>query len=187
MTSLTLLTRIMVSSIVGIVFGILWRFASRPRRIWTLLVVSVVAGIVSFGGTLGLKLIPSRPVGITIESPPSRTEVEGATAIITGTVSPADARVMIFVHSWDDWRWWVQETPTIVSVDQENDSAVWQAQIYLGTEESGAGEFFEIVALGSQDPLLFDVLTERYFQKADELTNLPTLSQSNSLILLRSR
>lgn len=187
MTSLTLLVRIVASLMIGLLGSVVWMAASRRRRAWSALIVALLMSIASFGGTLGLRTIPPQPVVVTIDSPRSETTVDGITTVITGTISLAEARVTVLVHPRDSNRWWVQERPVVtITGSAENRIATWRTTIYLGTETRGKGEAFEVVAIGSQDSILFDILTERYVPVGAEITSLPELSQSNPVILYRS-
>ena len=185
MLTLGLLTRIAVSFLVGLVFGALWGLVNRPRRIWVIIAVAVIAGIIAFGGTFGLRLIPSRPVAVTVEPVPPGYQVDGVTVVVSGTVSPPDTRVMVLVHPWDSDRWWVQETPWTKRIGVQSNHAEWQTVVRLGDETHGHGQAFEVIAVGSQDSLVLDILAERYFRPGTELFSLPTLSHSNSVVLIR--
>jgi uncharacterized membrane protein (UPF0136 family) len=186
MSLLSMLTRAAISLVIGIAFGSLWTLANRRRHYWVSAPLGLAFGLLIWIGIGGLRLVPSRPVAVEITSPLSRTEIGGQTTTILGTVSPADSRVMILIHPWDADHWWVQEGPAIVGIDEETNSAVWQAQIVLGEENVGRNEAFEVIALGSQDPLLFDLLVGRHLAEGEEVVGLPVLSQSNSLVLVRT-
>jgi hypothetical protein len=71
---------------------------------------------------------------------------------------------------------------------QESNQAetYWETTVYLGDETRGVGEQFEVIALGSPAPLLFDILTGRYHPSGAEVDALPPLSRSNVVSLCRA-
>ena len=183
--SLTLVVRIAISLGVGLLGGLVWLKLDRPRKSWKILLVAVLVGAGTFGSLAGLEIIPASPVEVRIISPLSGTPVNGPKTTIAGTVSPPHGRVLVLIHPVDSNRWWVQIEPHMSPQESNDTKSQWETTIYLGDETRGIGEQFEVVALGSQDPLLFDILTGRYYQTGDEVYSLPPLSRSNLVTLCR--
>lgn len=177
------LARIALSILLAILCGGLWKVANRSLRKVPLVLLVLIATAAFYIGLASLRLIPSSPVSVTVEEPASSTRVSARVLLVRGTVLPARARVQVLVHPWSSDRWWVQRTPVVVEV--VGDSATWEAQVFLGTEEQGNNETYEIVAVGSDDALLFDVLAERYFPVGSQLASLPLLSRSQTLVISR--
>lgn len=189
MISFTLAARTFVSLVVALLVGFAWWILDRPstsRESWKILLVAVLVGIGTFGSLAGMEIIPASPVEVKINSPSSKTIIYDSKIAVVGTVSPPDARVLVLVHPVDSDRWWVQMEPRMTSQESNPMESIWETTIYLGDETRGIGEEFEVIALGSRAPLLFDILTGRYHQSGDEVYSLPPLSRSNVVILCRA-
>jgi hypothetical protein len=179
------LVRIALSVFLAILCGGLWRIANPSVRKLHLVLLVLISAIAFYGGLASLRLMSSGQVTVIIDEPASRTVSRNRRLLVRGAVSPATARVQLFVHPWNSNRWWVQETPAVVGI--EGDSATWETQVFLGTEDQSFNETYEIVAVGSDDSLLFDLLAERYFRPGDQLSSLPLLSRSQTLIISREK
>ena len=189
MPSFTLVVRLAVSLAIGVLGGFVWWILDYPRESresWKILLVAVLVGAGTFGSLAGLEIIPASPVEVRITSPSSGTIINESKIAITGTVSPPHARVLVLVHPVDSNRWWVQLAPRLSLQESNQAESQWETTIYLGDETQGVGEEFEVIALGSQAPLLFDILTGRYHQSGDEVYALPPLSRSNVVSLCRA-
>jgi hypothetical protein len=180
----TLVSRIVLSVVVGLLGGFIWWMLDR-RENWKTTLVILLVGASTFGSLAGLEIIPSSPVDVRITSPSSGTIVGKAEISVAGTVSPPDARVLVLVHPVDSNRWWVQLEPSISQQNFNQTASQWETTIYLGDETHGIGEQFEVVALGSGAALAFDILTGRYYPTGAEVDALPPLSRSNVVSLCR--
>lgn len=184
MTRLTIISRGVLSVVLGILSGTFWLYLDRSKSVWKYFLVGIVVSLAAFGGIAGLSIVPASPVEIAIEKPSNEAVISGKETVISGTVSPSNSRIFVLVHPVDSNRWWIQEPPVVFQ--REDEQAQWKASIHLGTEDLGAGESFQVVAVASQDPEWFDLLAGRHYQAGDEVHSLPPLSRSNVLILHRS-
>jgi hypothetical protein len=184
MLSFTLVSRIVLSVVIGLLGGFIWWILDR-RENWKTILIALLVGTATFGSLAGLEIIPANPVDVRITSPSTGTTVGKAEIFIAGTVSPPDARVLVLVHPVDSDRWWVQLEPSVTQPDSNQNASQWETTIYLGDETHGIGEQFEVVALGSEAALVFDILTGRYYPTGAEVDALPPLSRSNVVSLCR--
>lgn len=166
------------------------RIVHTRRRYLVALASSIVLGVGAWAAgslrffppsAVALSILPSQP-----QISDSEVVVTEGTLEITVTSSPADARVWILVHPRNSDRWWVQEQPRKFEVDTTLDGAVWRGEIILGTATRGIGESYEVIAVASRDPYVFDYLANRVIQPETELFRLPVLSRSDTLLIRRT-
>ena len=182
MNLLAPILQVCISLMVGTAGATAWWFIDQTRKIGHILVAGLLLTVMAYGALAGLSAIPAGATEVTIDFPPSGMVVEEPEVKVSGTVSPPDARVFVLVYPWDSNRWWVQAEPTLT---ESNSGSAWETTVVLGSNALGSEEGFEIVAVASRDPLLFDVLNERYYEPGQELDSLPPLSRSNSATVFR--
>jgi hypothetical protein len=145
-----------------------WRRPIIPVAI-SLIAVFFVACIVIVLGQTGFAII-------RISRPLDAAQVSGAWSSIEGTVSPADARVLVLVHPQDANKWWVQP-----QVRKGMDGA-WRADINLGE----ARKQFQLIAVASNAPWFLDLLRGRLPTEGEQLDRPPALPSSSIISVWRS-
>ena len=131
--------------------------------------------------------VPPSYVRVNITSPKPATEVDGFKITVQGDVLPQWARVYVLVHPSTTDQWWVQDLPQFRRIESEDKPAIWSTTAYLGTEELGATDYYDIIALASSDPVICDILTGRYLRPSETVRVLPLLNQSNPITVKRIR
>ena len=84
---------------------------------------------------------------VEITLPETGTEV-GATHLVSGTVTSTDLRPHILIHPMSTDLWWVQRRP-----EAPNRDGSWSTLCYFGTETQGVGDYYQIVAIISSEPM----------------------------------
>lgn len=128
---------------------------------------------------------PSRPATVTITSPREGRQVGGTQLLVSGTVQPADARVILLVRSETDVQWWPQLPPTRVLRD--DGVRTWSVDATLGTDDTGIGQNFMILAVASADSSLFNLLADRWADDTRARTTVPRWSLSNLVVVRRTK
>ena len=108
---------------------------------------------------------------------------EGHHVQITGTVSPADARVTVAIRSEKDPMWWIHSI--VRAKSPGSDTGKWSVTGYLGTPESGINENFHIIAIASADNWLLEILTGRSLKANRPTIHLPSWTPSIPVVVRR--
>jgi hypothetical protein len=175
---------ILISIISGGLGGLAWFKLNRNPKIIFSFFVGLVIAFGVFWGLQGLQFNSAKPVHIYIDTPLQAT-VQGTQAQIQGTVSPKNSRIYVLVHPIHTNKWWVQAVPSIS--DDATESATWTSIIYLGAENAGQGEYFEVIALASADSLIADILSGRFLSIGEVVETFPMLSRSNTIEFFRQK
>jgi hypothetical protein len=123
------------------------------------------------------------PVKVQIDSPETNDIFSNNRVRITGTVSPADARVTVAIRSEKDPMWWIHSI--VRDKSTENDTGKWSVIGYLGTLESGINENFHIIAIASSDDWLLEILTGRSLKANKPTNHLPPWPPSIPVVVRR--
>lgn len=121
-------------------------------------------------------------VDLTIQRPRNGARVEGYRLRVEGVARPASSLVTLLVRSESDERWWVQD---VVRPDPQ--SGLWQIDAYLGTPKEGVRQSFTILALASNDGVLFNVLAGRRLLRGMTLETVPLWNRSPPCVVWRAR
>jgi hypothetical protein len=166
------------------VAGLLAYFATLRLTRWRGIGRSVAAFVAAATTACGLGLLVGDPpvADVRIDSPAGAAVAEGVWITVEGTVSPPDAAVQVLVHpsSAEEQPWWVQPAPA-------QGRGAWRANIHLGTAREGEGDYFQIVAVASPRPRLFDLLHRQWLDEAQTLEQLPALPRSEIVTVWRAR
>lgn len=97
---------------------------------------------------------------IVINSPADNTELKGVEHLVRGKIIDySKGNVFVLVHPLRTNLFWVQRPPSSINHDGS-----WQTLFYLGTETQGIGEYFELIA----------IITNETMNEGDTLTSIPT-------------
>jgi len=155
---------------------------SLPRGSKVMLSIAVTALTV-----MALRLIPlvlhPEPCTVSISSPQTGHMVDGYQVTVSGNVAPKTARVTVVVRSESDLRWWVQEIVHTENID--NSLGEWSLTAFLGTLDEGLNKNFELIALASNDSVIFNLATGRFLRQGLTLPVVPLWSQSDLVIVRR--
>ncbi len=103
---------------------------------------------------------PKAAVQIVINTPADNSKVEGVEHLVRGKVTHySKGNIFVLVHPLKANLFWVQRPPSTVNPDGS-----WQTLCYLGTENQGAGEYFELIA----------IITNKTLKEGQTLTGIPT-------------
>lgn len=182
---ITILTNLVVWVLVGTVgLAVASRISMKKWVVAVSGLTSIACAylVIAWWGT-----VPPSYVLVNITSPKPAAEVDGLKITVQGDVEPQWARVYVLVHPSSTDQWWVQDLLQFRRIESDDKSAVWSTTAYLGTEELGTTDSFDIIALASADLLVRDILTGRYLQPGETLKVLPLLNQSNLVTVRRIR
>ena len=107
---------------------------------------------------------------IQILSPTDGAEVEGV-QIVRGRVSDPDSDVFVIVHPLRTSSYWVQQN-AVIAADGE-----WTIRVFLGTETTGVGEFFELLAVVDPTQRLREGLVLDQWPPAEAVSDLVVVSR----------
>jgi hypothetical protein len=101
---------------------------------------------------------------------------------VTGKISVFTSKFYILVHPSTTDQWWVQNKPQIFGAK----SLEWETECYIGTQDLGKNESYDIVAVASIDNIIFDALAGRLLYPDQKLKALPLLYKSNIITIKRA-
>ena len=163
-----LLAGILLGLLFGLLVGLLWKGILREP----LATAAPIAGITTvfltiilfYGYFVGL----NKDLSIRIVAP-SMNDVVQKQVDVSGIVSHFDSRVYILVHPVETDELWVQRLPVVDKYGR------WNSNALIGTDELGAGQEYEIVAIAERRvwwlETIFDV---KEFTPGDTFKELPT-------------
>ena len=130
---------------------------------------------------------PTPTVGETVISKDLRisqlTDVVGNMAVIQVQAVPKPGRVYILIHPHNTQFWYVQ-APLKHRSAANDPNGYWEGVIYFGHLDDDCGMKYDLIALGTKDPLLLDIFRGRGLTEGKALDYLPVLNQSD-IILVR--
>lgn len=157
---------------------VLTLFATKRRR-WG---ISLVVGVCTLVAVLSMLYLWPDPenVEVTIIKP---ADGDGTSLWVTveGTVDPPDSRVWLLVHPSQDTKWWVQ--PPVEVLPQ----GVWRREINLGNHHEGAGEYFQVLAVASDNPAIIEILRNRNLHSGARLIQPPALPNTAIVTVWRHK
>jgi len=117
------------------------------------------------------KSAPKVMTQIDIITPVDNAELEGIEHLVRGKVTNySKGNVFVLVHPLRANLFWVQRLPSSINQDGS-----WQTLCFLGTETQGAGEYFELIAIITNDTL----------NEGDTLSAIPTDVIKSSVITVK--
>jgi hypothetical protein len=175
---------IVAASIVAALAWVLARTV-RLRVVPTSALMALAAAACFAGLYMYSTYMPSKEVILVVESPTIGAQVASDVVRISGSVDPPGAAVTVMVRSETDERWWIQDPATRA----EDGTGRWTIEAHLGTKteglgRDGRGETFNVIAIGSADSSLFNLLTGRTLTAGPYETT-PRWAQSSPLIVRR--
>lgn len=171
---LPILLYLLISMMIGI---LLMRFVRNKICRWLMLMLTISSALAFLSI---LKLQPPPPVSIAILSPRTNMCFTSQELHVIGTVSPPNAKVFILVHPEDTDMWWVQSYPTV-----NKETGQWQGVCYIGTKTMGIGRRYDIIAVGSIVPWIFDALLGRALLPGQTISILPLVNKSDIVVVKR--
>jgi hypothetical protein len=179
-----ILVLLSISALGGALGGWMWSKVSKPSHAYLSWYITIVSGTCLLLGLFGLRLNSTSPVYVMI-STPAESRILESQMQIEGTVSPPDSRVYILVRPEDSNVWWAQPAPVISGDGALSGTAAWTTTVYLGNEQDGQYKKFEVVALASTNLVILDFLNGDYLIEGDAIKDMPLLSRSNVILILR--
>jgi hypothetical protein len=169
---------------VALAFGVsilvpIWRLGMRR---WGL-----VLALLGAGASLALLSLFSteahaRIATVSIQQPPNGARIDSFHLRVEGIVAPASSVVTLLVRSESDDRWWVQD---VVRADPK--SGKWLIDAYVGTPTEGVHQSFTLIALASDDDVLFNLLAGRHLRRGMVLGTVPPWNRSALRVVWRAR
>lgn len=172
------LIQIILSLLAGIFIGIILSVFGAPRLAYaagTILVILLV-----LIGTIWFANRPTPSIDLKILAPSDGSECENKT-IVQGKVSPSQSVVYVLVHPLSTNIWWVQNLPLV-----QNDGH-WQTQVYLGEENVGIKESYEIIAVATNENYLMRLIRGSYLSLGQLGAIPPYFAKSNLIVVKRIR
>lgn len=173
--------------VVLVVVGVAAISGRALRLRWTpVLIVAVLAATATVAILLVARLYKApRPVQVIIVSPRGGADVSGTRIRVAGTVAPEGATVMLLVRSERDLHWWPQDRVT--KGRGPGNIGTWSVDAHLGTERQGPGESFIVLAVASNDPWIFNLLTDRWINLRSVQRTVPRWGRSEPAVIYRIR
>ncbi len=172
---------IAILGLAGLVAFVITLWRTQWRGIYLSILAFLVAAFAAYSTCV---FFWSPPVAeVSIQKPVESARVESLWISVEGKVSPPDAKVQILVHpssSGSAQSWWVQPPPN-------QSGGPWKGDICLGTETSGPGEYFQIIAVASPRPRWIDLLHYQCLQDGQRLDEIPALPRSEIITVWRSK
>lgn len=114
---------------------------------------------------------------LVVSLPPNTV---GNIALVHVTAVPKPERVYVLVHPHNTQYWYVQTPLTYV---ETTENKYWEGYVYFGTMDCDCKLKFDLIVLGSKDWYLLDVFRDRGLRAGMKLDYLPTLNQSEVIVV----
>ncbi len=143
----------------------------------------ILSGLAAFTLLHLLEAIPPSKLDIIITEPTPKEEFNTHQIIVRGRVSVFPVRIYVLIHpASEQFSWWIQDS---ISIDES--TLEWEAYCYIGEREAGEHMAFDIVAVGSKNNIVLDVLAGRILYPNQTIKTLPLLNKSNVITVRRGK
>ncbi|MGA2224807.1 MAG: hypothetical protein ABSH41_10235 [Syntrophobacteraceae bacterium] len=174
-----LLVKFLLSLVVGVIVGTFLYSRKAPRTLTA--IGSLFSAVMVLAGATWLSNSAPSSIQTRIVAPQTQAQV-GQRALVEGEVSPILVHVYVLVHPLSSDRWWVQDLPLV-----QNDGH-WQVKVYLGTENVGKGEEYEILAVATNESIVTRLLRGDYPAPGQQLKAIaPYFAKSNVIVVRRNQ
>lgn len=172
----SLLAHLLTLGIPGWVVFVLMCWATKRKHMWW----SGISGLVALLGCYFACVywFGSPVANVTMELPAA---VRGSWITVEGTVFPQDAKVYVLVHPAKADGWWVQ--PEAI----KGVAGAWKADVNLGTPQNGKDTYFQVVAVATTNPAVFDLLCNFELHNGHPVPRPPALPGTKILTVWREQ